>query len=155
MSNLFLRLKANIKSRATNIKNGVQEWKEIFKENFEEARSKPRSKRKSFVLGATTVLSIFGITLLAPVLSAVAKDLPKNPPKDMPPAPAPAPGPVCPTPGSKSFLSQEIGKTIIGLIGTICAQAAQNGSYGLGILCGLLVSGAILKNQNKNPGSGK
>jgi hypothetical protein len=153
MPNIFLRLKANIKSRVTNIKNGVQELKEIFKENFEEARSKPRSKRKSFVLGATTVFSIFGITLLAPVLSAVAKDLPKNPPKDMPPAPAP--GPVCPTHGSKSFLSQEIGKAIIGLIGTICAKAAQNGSYGLGILCGILVSGAILKNQDKNPGSGK
>jgi hypothetical protein len=54
--------------------------------NFEEARSKPRSKRKSFVLGA---------------------------------------------------------------------QAVPNGSYGLGIIWGLLVSGAILKNQNKNRNPGK
>ena len=101
------------------------------------------------MLGATTVLGIFGITLFALALSAVAKDLPKDIP------PAPAPGQVCPTTGSDSFLMKEIGKTIIGLIGTICARVAQNGSYGLGILCGLLVSGAILKNQNKSPGPGK
>ena len=48
MPNIFSRLKANIKSKATNIKKGVQEWKKNLKENFEEARSKPRSKRKSF-----------------------------------------------------------------------------------------------------------
>lgn len=66
----------------------------------------------------------------------------------------PPPDPMCPAP-TNSFLMKEIGKTIIGLIGTICAQAVQNGSYGLGIICGLLVSGAILKNQNKNPGPGK
>lgn len=78
MPNILIRLKKNIRSQLTNIKNDVQEWKEILKESFEEARSKPRSKRQSFVLGATTVFGIFGITLLAPVLSAVAKDLPKK-----------------------------------------------------------------------------
>ena len=60
-----------------NIKNGAQK----FKENFSEAKNKPRSKRKSLLLGFTTVVGIFGVTLLAPVLPAVAQNVPQNTPK--------------------------------------------------------------------------
>lgn len=44
----------------TNLQNRFQK----FKENFEEAKSLPRSKRKSLFLGFSTVLGIFGVTLL-------------------------------------------------------------------------------------------
>ncbi len=67
-----------------NIKNSAQK----FKENFSEAKSKPRSKRKAFVLGVATTVGIFGLTLLAPVLPAVAKDITKN---------TPTPGEICPS----------------------------------------------------------
>ena len=66
MKNTFLCFKGNVTNKITNIK------------------TKPRSKRKSLVLGFTTVLGIFGVTLLAPILPAVAKDVPKNAPKPAP-----------------------------------------------------------------------
>lgn len=66
-----------IKNKTTNIKNGAQK----FKENFSEAKNKPRSKRKSLLLGFTTVLSIFGVTLLASVLPAIAQDVPSPTPQ--------------------------------------------------------------------------
>ena len=44
--------------------------------NFEKAKNQPISKRKSLLLGVTTVLGIFGITVVTSVLPAVAKDVP-------------------------------------------------------------------------------
>lgn len=95
IKNTLLRFKENARNKVTNIKNKAQNGSQKFKENFSEAKSKPRSKRKSLFLGFTTVLSIFGVTLLTPVLAAVAKDLPKNGPK---------PGEVCPAPTPKPAL---------------------------------------------------
>eukprot|EP00965_Chrysotila_dentata_P088513 2922760-Pleurochrysis_carterae.AAC.1 len=45
-----------------------------FLPNLKLAKSKPRSKRKSLFLGFTTVLGIFGVTLVASSLPAVAQD---------------------------------------------------------------------------------
>jgi hypothetical protein len=87
MKKVISRLKGNARNKITNIKNGAQK----FKENFSEAKSKPRSKRDSFLLGGTTVICIFGLILLVPVLSAAAKDGPTK-------IPTPGPGEVCPAP---------------------------------------------------------
>lgn len=131
IKNTFSRFK-------TNIKNAAQK----FKENFSEAKSKPRSKQKSLFLGFTTVLGIFGVTLLAPVLTAVAKDVPKNTPK---------PGEVCPAPQPAPALlpSQKIISGLSGAAGTICALAINSGSFLIGAVCGLIVVIGILKAQGK------
>lgn len=132
------RFKGNAKNKITNIKNGAQK----FKENFSEAKSRPISKRKSLFLGFTTVLGIFGVTLLAPVLPAVAKDVPKNTPK---------PGEVCPAPSKKPGLvpSEQITAGLSGAAATICALAISSGSFMVGAACGVIVVVGILKAQGK------
>lgn len=64
MKQKFLRLRSKFK-------NFVQ----TVQENFNKSKETPRSKIKSLFLGFTTVLGIFGITLLTPVLTALAKDI--------------------------------------------------------------------------------
>jgi len=142
IKNTLSRFKENARNKVTNIKNKAQNGFQKFKENFSEAKSEPRSKRKSLLLGFTTVLSIFGVTLLTPVLAAVAKDLPKKGPK---------PGEVCPAPASKPALvpSQQITQTLSGAAATVCALAISSGSFVIGGVCGLIVVIGILKAQGK------
>lgn len=138
MKNILSRFKGNARNKITNIKNGAQK----FSLNFSEAKSKPRSKRKSFFLGVTTVIGIFGLTLFAPVLSAVAKDVPKN---------IPTPGEVCPAPTpQRAFVSsQQIINGFSGAAATICALAVSSGSFMIGAVCGVIVVIGILKAQGK------
>lgn len=142
IKNILLRFKVSarskIKNKTTNIKNGAQK----FKENFSEAKNKPRSKRKSLLLGFTTVLSIFGVTLLASVLPAVAQDVPKDTPK---------PDQVCPSPTPQPTLvpSQQIISGLSGAAATVCALAISSGSFMIGGICGVIVVVGILKAQGK------
>ena len=141
MINTLSRFKRNsvskIKTKITNIKNGAQK----FKENFSEAKNKPRSKRKSLLLGFTTVFGIFGVTLFARVLPAVAKDVPKNTPK---------PGEVCPPQPQPALVpSQQIITGLSGAGATICALAVSSGSFIIGAVCGVIVVVGILKAQGK------
>ena len=138
LSRFKVSARSKIKNKTTNIKNGAQN----FKENFSEAKNKPRSKRKSLLLGFTTVLSIFGVTLLASVLPAVAKDVPKDTPK---------PGQVCPSPTPQPALvpSQQITSGLSGAAATICALAISSGSFMIGGICGVIVVVGILKAQGK------
>lgn len=146
IKNILLRFKVSarskIKNKTTNIKNGAQK----FKENFSEAKNKPRSKRKSLLLGFTTVLSIFGVTLLASVLPAVAQDVPKDVPKD-----TPKPDQVCPSPKPQPTLvpSQQIISGLSGAAATVCALAISSGSFMIGGICGVIVVVGILKAQGK------
>ena len=139
IKNVFSCLKKNAGNKLSNLKNQSQK----FKENFEEAKSKSKSKRKSLLLGFTTVLGIFGVTLLTPVLSAVAKDIPKN-------APKPGPSDVCPSPPvNQPAPSKEIVKGLSGVAASICGLAVTSGSFVVGLACGVVVVFGILKAQGK------
>jgi hypothetical protein len=136
IKNTFSSLKKNAGNKLANLKNRFQK----FKANFEEAKSQPRSKRKSLFLGFTTVLGIFGVTLLTPVLLAVAKDIPKNTPK---------PGDVGPANQPAIVPSKEIVKGLSGVAASVCALAVTSGSFVVGAVCGVIVVLGILKAQNK------
>ena len=107
-------------------------------------KQQPKSKRKSLFLGFATVIGIFGVTLLTPVLSAFAQELPKNTPN---PGTAPAPGDLCPSPPRPK--SEELVRGLIGAAGTICGLAVQTGSFAVGVACGIVVVVGILKVQGK------
>ena len=139
MANIKLIVKKNVFNKLANLKN----WSQKFKENFKEAKRQPRSKRKSLFLGFTTVLGIFGVTLLTSVLSAVAKDTPKN---------TPTPAEVCPSPPANQpaiASSEQIVKAVSGAAATLCALAVTSGSFVLGAACGVVVAFGILKAQGK------
>jgi len=65
-----------VKSSPNRIRGRIDETKKIFKAQYHEARQKPISKRKSAFLGFLAVMAIFGTTMLASVLPAIAKDVP-------------------------------------------------------------------------------
>ena len=134
LKNTFLSLKRNARNKLANLKNRSQK----FKEKVKEAKSQPRSKRKSLLLGFTTVLGIFGVTLLTPVLPAIAKDIPKA-------------GEVCANPPNQPAVapSKEIVKGISGVAASVCALAATSGSFALGAACGVIVAFGILRAQGK------
>jgi hypothetical protein len=134
------RFKENARNKITNIKNGAQK----FKENFSEAKSKPRSKGKPFLLGVTTVISIFGLTLLGPSLSASAQDIPKNISTDVPKNIS---TPGAPTPPGTS--SQPIIHGLPGAAATIGTLAAISGPFVIGAVCGGIIVIGILKVQGK------
>jgi len=110
-------------------KNRVQDFKLNFKKKFKEYKEKPKSKRKSFIIGFTTAVAIFGLTLFGPALSAVAKDIPKGNPKPTNIAPAPP----LPT----------------GLAASVCGLAVTSGSFAVGVACGFIVVIGILDMQGK------
>ena len=140
IKNILSRFKVNGKNKITNIKDKARNDGQKFKENFYEAKSKPRSKRKSLFLGFATVLSIFGVVLVAPILPAVAKDVPKN-----------VPNKVCPSPTPKPALvpSQQIITGLSGAAASICALAISSSSFLIGGACGVLVVIGILKVQGR------
>jgi hypothetical protein len=143
MKNTLSRFKRNIgskiKNKITNIKNSAKRFKEI----FSEAKKKPRSKRRSLLLGFTSVVGIFGITFFSSVLTAVAKDIPKNVPNPGVPSPTPSPG-------SPSLVpSEQIVAGLSGAAATVCALAITSGSFLIGAVCGVIVVVGILKTQGK------
>jgi hypothetical protein len=124
------------------LKNRVQDFKINFKKKFKEYKEKPKSKRKSFIIGFTTAVGIFGLILFGPALSAVAKDIPNIPkgnPKPTDIAPAPS------VPPSKEIINTGLS----GLAGSVCALAVTSGSFAVGIACGFIVVIAILQVQGK------
>ena len=112
-----------------------------FKKKFKEYKEKPKSKRKSFLLGFTSSVGVFGLILFGPALSAVAKDIPKGNPKPTDIAPAPS------APLSKEIINTGTG--LSGVAGSVCALAITSGSFAIGVGCGCLVVIAILHVQGK------
>ena len=120
-------------------KNGVQDFKINFKKKFKESKEKPKSKRKSFILGVTTSVAIFGFTLFGPALLAVAKDIPKGNPKPTDIAPASS------VPPSKEIINTGLS----GVAASVCALAITSGSFAVGIVCGCIIVIGILHMQGK------
>ena len=120
-------------------KNGVQDFKINFKKKFKESKEKPKSKRKSFILGVTTSVAIFGFTLFGPALLAVAKDIPKGNPKPTDIAPASS------VPPSKEIINTGLS----GVAASVCALAITSGSFAVGIACGCIIVIGILHMQGK------
>jgi hypothetical protein len=122
------------------LKNRVQDFKINFKKKFKEYKEKPKSKRKSFIIGFTTAVGIFGLTLFGPALSAVAKDIPKGNPKPTDIAPAPSV-----LPPSKEIINTGLS----GLAASVCGLAVTSGSFAVGVACGFIVVIGILHMQGK------
>lgn len=129
-----------INSNIVNMKNVTQK----LKKNLEEAKGKPRSKRKSFFLGITTILGIFGVTLPAPVLPAVAKDVLEHIPNPTQVRPVPAS-----TPNPALAPSKQIIQGLSGAAASICALALSSGSFIIGAACDVVVVIGLLKAQRK------
>ena len=122
------------------LKNRVQDFKINFKKKFNEYKEKPKSKRKSFIIGFTTAVGIFGLTLFGPALSAVAKDIPKGNPKPTDIAPAPSV-----LPPSKEIINTGLS----GAAASVCGLAVTSGSFAVGVACGFIVVIGILHMQGK------
>ena len=121
------------------LKNRVRDFNINFKKKLKEYKEKPKSKRKSFIIGFTTVVGIFGLTLFGPALSAVAKDIPKGNPKPTDIAPAPT------VPPSKEIINTGLS----GLAASVCGLAVTSGSFAVGVACGFVVVIGILHMQGK------
>ena len=135
-----------IKKIVSRFKNRVQDFKINFKSKVKKYKKKPRSKRKSFIIGFTTAVSIFGLTLFGPALSAVAKDIP-NAPKELPnenyivAAPVPAISP------SKDLVNTGLSGLAASVC--VCGLAVTSGSFVVGVACGFVVVIGILHMQGK------
>ena len=129
---LFSWIKRNGRSVLINTRNRAQE----FKEKTKEAKNGPRSKRKSLLLGFTTAVGLFGITLFTPALPAVAKDVAKPTPGK--------PNGIIPSP-KQQLPSDKIIEGIAGVAAAVCGLAVTSGSFLVGGICGIVVVYGVLK----------
>jgi len=111
-----------------------------FNKNYQEAKAKPISKRKSALLGFSTVLGIFGVVLFMPTLAAYAKDIPEKKPTE------------CPKPNQSKQVTPvptaiRTTNILSGAAASVCAAAVGSGSFIVGIICGAVVAGGILYAQ--------
>jgi hypothetical protein len=120
-------------SHFKQIKNLFQK----FKNKISKTKNEPRSKRKSLLLGSTTVLGIFGLSLFSSVLPVLAKEIPKNSLVGGTPRPAPKQAPPL------------LITNVPGTAATVYALAITSGSFVVGGACGIIVVIGILKAQGK------
>lgn len=92
------------------------------------------------LLSFATVIGIFGVIRLAPVLPAVAQDIPNNTPDVWP-----GPGPIGPNQKPSLVSSQQIINGLAGAAISVCGLAITSGSFMVGIVCGVIVVVGILK----------
>ena len=138
------------------IDNFIRNFKESFKTKSEDYRLTRTSKRKSFVIGFTTSLSLFSMALFSRALTAYAKELPI--PKPPGTSVAPGPGPTAPTgpgtavqnlPPALPPVNSVVNSGLSGMAGSICAIAVGSGSWVVGAICGVIVAIGILNLEKK------
>ena len=121
-----------------NFKDGVQDFRITFKSNFNEAKALPKSKRKSFMIGFTTAVAIFGLTVFGRSLPAIAQDvLPKGGINNSQVAPTLPPG------------SEIISTGGAGIAASVYALAVTSGAFAIGVTCGCVLAVGILFAQRK------
>ena len=135
MTKILSKFRLRAKNKVRNLREKLRKNLQEFKNDFNEKKGQPRSKRKSYLLGFGTVLSIFGIVVLGSSLPVNAKDLPPKPGQSPQLQPAPP------------KQSDEITKAVAGAAASVCAIAVTSGSFLLGAACGLVVVVGILKAQ--------
>ena len=133
MKKLISKIKTNLKDRIRIVKERIKEIKE-------RSKDKSISPLKSSALGMATVLSIFGITLLFPMLPAVAKDLSKKP--------ATSGGGPTSAPTNSPADVKEAQRLLAGAASSICAGAVFTGSFAVGAACGVVVVLGIVLTRN-------
>jgi hypothetical protein len=111
----------------------VSDFNINFNKKFKEYKEKPKSKRKHFFIGFSTVVGIFCLTLFGPALSTVAKDIPKVSPKPTDIIPPSSVTPPLP-PGSEIITN-----TLTGLAGTVCRLSITSGSFAVGADYGFII----------------
>jgi hypothetical protein len=121
------------------LKKRVQDFKINFQKKVKESKEKPKSKRKSFLIGFTTAVGIFGLTLFGPALSALAQDIPKGNSNLTEIAPAPS------GPPKKEIINTGLS----GLAASVGGLAVTSGAFAVGVACGFLVVIGILHMQGK------
>lgn len=116
VKSILSSLKQDVRDKIANVNDEVRNNVQKFKKDFYEVKQKPRSKRKSLLLGFATSLGIFGASF-APALPAVAKEAPKNG--------VPKLTELCLTPAHQTSVvpSQQITCALSGAYATICALA--------------------------------
>lgn len=124
---LINKIISRVSNTFKKIKKERISFEKTFKDRFAEARKKPVLKRNSALIGFSMVLAVLGITLAAPILAAVAKDMP-NPAK--PPDLAPYLSPSKP-----ALAKYVISELIISMGRTLCSIAMHTGLIPLGISC--------------------
>lgn len=144
MTNICLRLKEKIKNKATNVKINLKNSVQKFQENFAAAKNKPRLKRQSFLLGAATVLGIFGVTLFMPVLSAIADDFSIKFSRSIPPDGIPTEYPF-----NNEPLKDKVCKWVSNATEYIGSKFIQPGSFIFGLGFGLIIIIIVLNGKEK------
>jgi hypothetical protein len=143
INKLFRKIKTSVRDKITNtttsIKIRIKNGSETFQENFEEAKKNPVSKRKAFLLGFTSVTTVVGVMIFAPMLPAFAKEIPKDLPKPNGVVPVPPPP-------AKDALTKAGRTGMAAVIGGICGAAfGGNGrSFVFGALGGLLAASRLM-----------
>lgn len=135
MPKILSKFRLRAKDKLTHFKEKLRKNIQEFKDDFNEKKGQPRSKRKSYLLGFGTVLSIFGIAVFSSSLPVNAQDVP------------PKPGQPTQVQPAAPKQSDQITKAVAGAAASVCALAVTSGSFLVGAACGLVVVVGILKAQ--------
>ena len=143
INKLFRKVKTRVREKITNsitsVKIRIKNGSETFQESFEEAKKNPVSKRNAFLLGFTSVTTLVGVTMFAPMLPALAKEIPKDVPKPNGVVPVPPPP-------AKDVLTKAGQTGMAAVIGGICGAAfgGNSRSFVFGALGGLLAASRLI-----------
>jgi hypothetical protein len=156
MGKKLIAFKKKIGNKVNNLKKNFQNMKSGLKSRFRgsstetETETQSMSKRKLALVGILAVVSIFGLTLFWPSLSAYAQNVPLDgPPKPTAPASptTPKPGSGMAPPGPPIFdinQKKELQKSIGGAAAVVCYQAALTGNIPVSVACLVIVGVGIV-----------
>lgn len=123
----FTGIYSAIKTRRDNVTINLRAIKQTLITKYRQEKENPRFKKKSAVLGFSTVIGVF---LLRNVPAAIAKDIPDLPSKGLKKKP-PVQQKTPPVQPSKIVLKQTIREGAAAMTGVICSQAFELASYSL------------------------